>query len=76
LQSREETRIGSCKINGASHHITAIPVDGFGRVQAPRDPADNHRYDALCAFESVGPGFETVSLDGQCYVLVLTPFCQ
>lgn len=76
LTALDETRVGSCLINGIRHHITAIPVDGFGASQKPRDRENSTAYDALCEFERVRPGFMTVPLDGQSYVLVITPYCQ
>lgn len=58
---------------GCMFHVEAVPVVDVEGLQSGADAVSESRLNALAA-EFDAPGFETVRIGGQHYVLFITPF--
>jgi len=58
---------------GCLFHVEAVPVVDFEGLQSGADAVSESRLNALAA-EFDAPGFETVRIGVQNYVLFVTPF--
>lgn len=68
--------IGHCRLGGVDFHITCVAVK-TGEPDGDQQATDSFgRYEALQDFEDTAEAFQTMTIDGKPYVVVLTPFCE
>jgi hypothetical protein len=62
--------LGLCEINGVSHHIDLLEVNGRGEVKSPeKDEAVAHVY----AFAGDDDTFGPITINGRHFICIITP---